>query len=214
MWWSNGRLARGGVGVEQAALAAGGHGHADGVGDALAQRSGGGLDAGGVAELGVAGGLAAPGAQRLEVLELEAPAAEVELDVQGEAGWPQDSTKRSRPGQCGSAGLCRITFWNSRYAAGARLMAVPGWPLPTFCTASMASDAGGVDGLVVEVGPVQLGGVLTSVPSRAVRSGDSSSLLAVRRTRRAQPGSDAVPHRVAERSRHSTDPSAPTRGAA
>jgi hypothetical protein len=52
---------------------------------------------------------------------------------------PQDSTKRSRPGQCGSAGLCRITFWNSRYAAGARLMAVPGWPLPTFWTASIAS---------------------------------------------------------------------------
>src|SRR4051794_9035944 len=32
-----------------------------------------------------------------------------------------------------------MTFWNSRYAAGARLIAVPGWPLPTFCTASMAS---------------------------------------------------------------------------
>src|SRR6478672_3155473 len=53
--------------------------------------------------------------------------------------WPQDSTKRSRPGQSGSAGLCRITFWNSRYAAGARLIAVPGWPLPTFWTASIAS---------------------------------------------------------------------------
>src|SRR5688500_9244994 len=31
-----------------------------------------------------------------------------------------------------------MTFWNSRYAAGARLIAVPGWPLPTFCTASIA----------------------------------------------------------------------------
>ena len=45
-----------GVRVEQAALAAGRHGHADGVADALAQRPGGGLDAGGVPVLGVAGG--------------------------------------------------------------------------------------------------------------------------------------------------------------
>src|SRR3954454_20719528 len=51
---------------------------------------------------------------------------------------PQDSTNRSRPGQCGSLGSCRITFWYSRYAAGARLIAVPGWPLPVFCTASIA----------------------------------------------------------------------------
>jgi hypothetical protein len=27
---------------------------------------------------------------------------------------------------------------NRRYAAGARLMAVPGWPLADFCTASIA----------------------------------------------------------------------------
>ena len=75
-----GRLALGGVRVEQAALAAGGHRHADGVGDALAQRAGGRLDAGGVAVLRVARGLAAPGAQRLEVLELEAPAAQEQLE--------------------------------------------------------------------------------------------------------------------------------------
>src|SRR4051812_46028150 len=52
--------------------------------------------------------------------------------------WPQESTKRSRAIHRGSAGSCRITFWKRRYAAGARLMAVPGWPLPTFCTESMA----------------------------------------------------------------------------
>ena len=32
-----------------------------------------------------------------------------------------------------------MTRWNSRYAAGARLIAVPGWPLPAFSTASIAS---------------------------------------------------------------------------
>src|SRR3954453_4389120 len=52
---------------------------------------------------------------------------------------PAESTNRSRPAQSGSAGLCRIVFWNNVYARGARLIAVPGWPLPTFCTASMAS---------------------------------------------------------------------------
>ena len=50
-----------GVRVEQAALAAGTHGHADRVADALAQRSGGGLHAGGQPVLRVAGGDAAPG---------------------------------------------------------------------------------------------------------------------------------------------------------
>jgi hypothetical protein len=32
-----------------------------------------------------------------------------------------------------------MTRWKSRYAAGARLIAVPGWPLPAFSTASIAS---------------------------------------------------------------------------
>ena len=67
------RLARRGVGVEQPALAAGGHGHADAVGDALAERAGGDLDAGGVAVLGVARGERAPGAQRLEVVDSSRP---------------------------------------------------------------------------------------------------------------------------------------------
>ena len=79
------RVAERGVGVEQAVLAAGGHRHPDGVADALAERAGRGLDAGGVAVLRVAGRLAAPGAQGLEVLQLEAPAAEVELDVERDA---------------------------------------------------------------------------------------------------------------------------------
>jgi hypothetical protein len=45
---------------------------------------------------------------------------------------------RSRAIQSGSAGSCRITFWNNKYPTGARLIAVPGWPLPTFSTASAA----------------------------------------------------------------------------
>ena len=63
-------LAAGGLRVEQAALAAGRHRHADRVADALAERAGGGLDAGGVAVLRVARRQRAPGAQLLEVVEL------------------------------------------------------------------------------------------------------------------------------------------------
>ena len=73
-----------GVRVEQAALEACGVGEADGGGEALAERTGGDLDAVGVAVLGVARGLGAPGAERLEVVELEAVATEVELDVLGQ----------------------------------------------------------------------------------------------------------------------------------
>ena len=52
------------------------------------ERPGGDLDALGVVDLGVAGGEAAPRAQRLQVGQLEAVAGEVELDVLGEAGVP------------------------------------------------------------------------------------------------------------------------------
>ena len=90
------RVAVVGVRVEQAALPAGGHRHADGVADALAERAGGGLDAGGVAVLRVAGGLAAPGAQRLDVLDLQAPAAEEQLEVERQGGVP---ARRARTGR-------------------------------------------------------------------------------------------------------------------
>ena len=80
--------ARRGVGIEQAALVARRHRHADRRGQALAQRAGGDLDALGVAELRVARRLGLPGAQRLDVVELETEAAQVQLDVQGQAGVP------------------------------------------------------------------------------------------------------------------------------
>lgn len=78
--------ADGRVGVEEAALAPGGHGHADGGGEPLPERPGGDLDAPGVAVLRVAGGDGAPGAQRLQVVQLHPVPAQIELDVEGEAG--------------------------------------------------------------------------------------------------------------------------------
>ena len=46
-----------------------GHRHADGVAEALAQRAGGGLDAGGVAIFGMAGGAAADAAEVLQLIQ-------------------------------------------------------------------------------------------------------------------------------------------------
>ncbi len=81
-----GALTGSGLRVEQAALTAGGHGHAHGVAQALAERTGGGLHARGVPVLGVRGGEAAGRPQRLDVVELQAVAGQVELVVQGQTG--------------------------------------------------------------------------------------------------------------------------------
>ena len=80
--------ARRGVGIEQPALVARRHRHPDRRGQALAQRAGGDLHAPGVPELRMAGSLGLPGPQRLDVGQLEAEAAEVELDVQRQAAVP------------------------------------------------------------------------------------------------------------------------------
>src|SRR5689334_14708631 len=53
--------------------------------------------------------------------------------------WPLDSTKRSRSGQCGSAGLWRRWWFHSASAISAIPMGMPGWPDFDFATASTAS---------------------------------------------------------------------------
>ena len=58
------------------------HGHAYGVGDALTQRAGGGLNAHGVLVLGVAGGLGAELTEGLEVVDGQAVAEQVQKGVQ------------------------------------------------------------------------------------------------------------------------------------
>ena len=71
-----------GLRIEQSALTTRSHRHADCGRKALAQRTGGHLDADGVADLGVAGGQCAPRAESFEVSELETVARQVELGVQ------------------------------------------------------------------------------------------------------------------------------------
>ena len=148
MWWSNSDVAGRGVGVEQAALAAGGHRHADAVGDALAERAGGHLDAEGVAVLGVARGERAPGAQRLEVGELEAVAGQEQLAVLGQRGVPvgQDEPVAADPVRVG-----RVVAHHplvEQVGQRRQAIAVPGWPLPAFCTASAASSRAVLTALV------------------------------------------------------------------
>ena len=84
MVWSNGVVPGGGVGVEQAAHAALGVREPDRGRQALAQRAGGDLDAGGVLVLRVARGQRTPGPQRLQVLQLQPVPGQEQLDVQGQ----------------------------------------------------------------------------------------------------------------------------------
>ncbi len=76
------------VRVEQAALPAGGHRHADRVRQPLAERPGGGLHPRGEPVLRVAGGAAAPGPVALDVVQGQPVPGQVQLQVEGQAGVP------------------------------------------------------------------------------------------------------------------------------
>jgi hypothetical protein len=91
--------ARGGVGIEQAALITRGHRHSDRRGQALTQRARGDFHAGGVAKLRVPRGLRTPGAQSFDVGELQPESPEVKLDVQRQAAVParQHETVAAEP---------------------------------------------------------------------------------------------------------------------
>ncbi len=80
-----------GVVIHQLVTEAGGHqalgqGHAHGVGDALTQGAGGGLDAGGLAIFGVAGGAAAPLPKVAEIRHLQRGARQVQHAVEQHGG--------------------------------------------------------------------------------------------------------------------------------
>ncbi len=194
------RLARGGVGVEQAVLAAGGHRHADRVADALAQGTGGRLDAGGVAVLRVARGLAAPGAQRLEVLELEAPAAEVELDVEGQAGVAagEHETVASGPVRVGRVVAHHLLEEQVRRGRQAHRRA--GVTVAHFLHGIHGQDTHGVDCAIVELGPVESGisGHVGGVLSSASRFGFEPSPQRPRRSRRSVRGPGGPGDRLTE----------------
>ena len=156
-------LADGRLRVEQPALATGRHRHPDRVADALAERAGGGLDAGGVAVLGVAGRQAAPGAQRLEVVELEAVTGEVELDVEGEAGVAagQHEPVAARPVRVGGVVAHQLLEDQVRRRGQAHRRARVA--VADLLHGVHGQHPDGVDGEVVDLGPVQLGVVVDGV---------------------------------------------------
>ena len=80
-----------------------------------------------------------------EVVELEAVAAQIELDVLRQRGVPgrQDEPVAADPRAV--AGSRRMTRWNSRYAAGARLIAVPGMTVAHLLDRICRQDARSID---------------------------------------------------------------------
>ena len=163
------RLAGCGVRVEHAALAAGGHRHADRVGDALAQRTGGGLDAGGVAVLGVTGGLAAPGAQRLEVLELEAPAAEEELRVERDRAVAAGEHEPVAAGPLRVSGVVPHHLLEEEVRRGREAHRGAGVAVADLLHGIHGEDSRSVDSQLVDLGPVQSSGVAHRLPLQSRR---------------------------------------------
>ena len=147
------RLARDGARVEHLADTAGAHREADRVGDAGAQRAGGALDALGPAELGVAGGLGVPRAQRLQVGHLEAVAGQEQLGVLRDRAVArgQDEAVAAEPAVVGGVALHDLLVeqvgQRGQRDRGARVA------VADLLDGIRGEHARGVDRLAVEVGP-------------------------------------------------------------
>ena len=146
-----------GLRVEQAALAAGRHRHADRVAQALPERAGGGLHAGGVPVLGVTRRERAPLPQRLEVVQAQRVTGQEQLDVERQAGVPGGEHE---PVPAGPVRVGRVVphdpveeqVRRGRQAHRGARVAVAG-----FLHGVHGQHADGVDGPAIEVGPVQCG---------------------------------------------------------
>lgn len=139
MKWSNGLSPGGRVRIEQAAFPAGGHRHPHRRGQALPQRAGGDLHTLGVMELRMPRSQRNPRPQSLQILQFQTEPPEVELDVEGQAGVP---TRQHEPVPAGPVNVFGVVPHHplkQRVDQRAKLIAVPGCPLPTFCTASAAN---------------------------------------------------------------------------
>ena len=163
--------ARGGLRVEQAALVAGGHRHAHGVGDTLAQRAGGGLDAGGVAVLRVAGGLGTPGAERLQVIQLQAEAGQVQLDVEGQG---RVARREDEPVAAGPVGVRRVVphhLLEEGVRGRGQAHRRTGMAVADLLYGIRGQYAGGVNGPLVQLGPLEVcGGRLGAHPESGLLS--------------------------------------------
>ena len=143
-----------GVRVEQAALVARRHRHPDRRRQALAERTGGDLNALGVPELRVSGRLGSPGAQRLDVGQLQAEAAEVELQVQGQAAVPgrQHEPVAAQPVRV--AGIVAHRALKQRVGQRGQAHRRPGMAVADFLDRVGGQHPDGVDRGRIDLGPV------------------------------------------------------------
>lgn len=147
--------ARGGLRVEQTALVALRVGESDGGGESLAERAGRDLDALGVAVLGVAGGERAPGAQRLEVLQLEAVAAEVELHVLGQRAVARREDEAVASDPLIVAGVAAHDLLEEQVRGGGEADGRAGVAVADLLHGIRGEDSSRVNGLRVDGFPVQ-----------------------------------------------------------
>ncbi len=145
------------LGVEQAALAAGRHRHADRVAEALAERPGGGLHARGVAVLRVARGERAPLAQRLEVVQRQRVAGEEELDVERQAGVAGGEHEPVASGPVRVGGVVPHDPVEEQVRRRGEAHRRPRVAVAGFLHGVHGQHADRVDGPAVEVGPVESG---------------------------------------------------------
>ncbi len=166
-----GGVALGRLRVEEPPLVAGRHRHADRVGDALAQRAGRRLDARRVPVLGVPGGAAAPGAERLEVVQLQAVSGQEELDVLGQAGVArgEDEAVPARPVRIGRVVAHQLLVEQVR--DGRQAHGRTGMAVTDLLHGIHGQDSNRVHGLLVQVGPLKIcGGRLGAHPASGLLS--------------------------------------------
>src|SRR5271157_4626809 len=115
-----------------------GDGHADGVGQALPQGTGGSLDAGGLAVFRMAWGTAPPLAEPLEFLQWQVEARDMKQSVQERTPM---SGRENKAVPVGPEGITRVELEQAipeRVGHGRRTQGRPGCPDLALCTASTA----------------------------------------------------------------------------
>ena len=147
-------LADRGIRVEQSTLVARGHRHPYRRRQSLTERPGGHLHTARVAVLRMAGRLGLIGAQRLEIVELEAESAEVELDVQRQARVTagQDEAVAAHPVRI--RGVMPHHTLEQRVGQGRQAHGCSGVSTAAFLNSVCGQNAHRVNGFGVHLAPV------------------------------------------------------------
>ena len=184
------RLAGRRLGVVQTLLTALRHRHADGGGEARAERARRDVDALGVVHLGVAGGLRTPRAKRLQVVELEARTGQVQLDVlrQRRVTAGQDETVTADP--LGVGGVVRHEVLVDEVGDGCQAHRGAGVAVADLLDSVGGQQAGRVDGPDVDVAPAGLvslrqGECVGTLGGGLIRGHGSGSFVSESNSRRA-----------------------------